>query len=341
MAQKSGPANFRYEYTKTYVAPAYCDFYTLAIRFIRAVAIDSAFYASTAVPKAEKKDMNYPSAIAAPTDGAQKMLRPSAGGSVRLCLRLYLGLKRISIPKAVSVLVAIGLLLVWQLGSGSLFNAYYLSRPTAVMTQLAAWIADGYLWRHLSATLLNTGIGFALAAVAGTGAALLLGSVAILDRIFGPLIYLLYSLPKVVLAPLLILWVGIGPFPVILMAFITSFFMVFFNVYSGVRMANPVLLNAAALMGAGPLATALKVRLPAARASVALGMHQGLVYAFHGAIVGEMTSSDRGLGYALVYAGANMDANGVLAVLAVLGIVAFALLRVIGHLLQAKQEILK
>ena len=242
---------------------------------------------------------------------------------------------------AVSLAIAAAVLLLWQFGSGSLFNAYYLSRPSAIVEQIAAWTVNGYLWRHLSATLLNTGIGFVLAAAAGVAGALVLGSARAADRVFGPLIYIVYSLPKVVLAPLLILWVGVGSLPVVLMSFVTALFMVFFNVYSGIRAVNPALLNSVALMGAGPLVTAFKVRLPAARASVALGMHQGLVYAFHGAIIGEMTSSDRGLGYALVYAGADMDANGVLAILVVLGLVAFVLLRTIAYLLKSTPEDVK
>jgi NitT/TauT family transport system permease protein len=242
------------------------------------------------------------------------------------------------LPHAISLLIAVAILLLWQFGSGNWFNDYYLSRPSAIVSQIFTWSENGYLWGHLSATLLNTGIGFALAALAGTAIALLMGSSRLADRIFAPLIYFVYSLPKVVLAPLLILWVGVGPLPVILMSFVTSFFMVFFNVYSGVRAVNPALLNSVALMGAGRWVTALKVRLPAARASVALGMHQGLVYAFHGAIIGEMTSSDRGLGYALVYAGSDMDANGALAVLTVLGVVAFVLLRTIGGLLKSTEE---
>jgi NitT/TauT family transport system permease protein len=296
--------------------------------------------------------MKHPGASLVPFDGAVNLQYPAGvcdcaplsherGILARVIAVFGNAIGNISGAHAAGIVIAVGLLLLWQFGSGVLFNAYYLSRPSAIAAQIAAWSADGYLWRHLSATLLNTAVGFALAALTGTAVALLLGGVKAADRVFGPLIYIVYSLPKVVLAPLLILWVGVGPLPVILMSFVTSFFMVFFNVYSGVRAVNPALLNSVALMGAGRFTTAFKVRLPAARASVALGMHQGLVYAFHGAIIGEMTSSDKGLGYALVYAGSDMDANGVLAVLAVLGIVAFGLLRTIGYLLKSTTEVVK
>jgi NitT/TauT family transport system permease protein len=285
--------------------------------------------------------MKHSGASLVPFDSAVNLQYAAEAGESGFSLGLLSRIGRISGSRLVGVAIAAAILLLWEFGSGVLFNDYYLSRPSAIAAQIVAWTLDGYLWRHLSATLLNTGIGFALAAVTGTVVALLLGSVKLADRIFGPLIYIVYSLPKVVLAPLLILWVGVGPVPVILMSFVTSFFMVFFNVYSGVRAVNPALLNSVALMGAGRFTTAFKVRLPAARASVALGMHQGLVYAFHGAIIGEMSSSDKGLGYALVYAGSDMDANGVLAVLVVLGVVAFALLKTMGYLLRSTREDVK
>ncbi len=228
------------------------------------------------------------------------------------------------------IALALVLAAIWQGSSGTLFNAYYLSRPTAIAAQVWAWAVDGTLWRHLSATLVTTLAGFAGAAVAGIAAGLLLASVRALDRILQPFVFVAYSLPKIVLAPLLILWLGIGSWPAIGMAFLTGFFMVFFNVYSGVRAVSPALVDTVTLMGAGRLRTALTVRLPAALPFVALGLHQGLVYAFHGAIVGEMTASNRGLGYLLVYAASDMDANGVLAALCVLAVLSLILLRLLA-----------
>lgn len=231
-----------------------------------------------------------------------------------------------------SVGAIVVVLLVWQLGSGSLLNAYYLSKPTEIVRQIVLWSADGYLFKHLAVTLLNTATGYFLSVIFGIGLALLFVSVPLLDRIFFPYIYALFSLPKVVLAPLLMLWFGVGALSVMFMSFITGFFMVFFNVYSGMRNVNPALLNVARLMGANTWTVAMKVRLPASRAFVALGMHQGLVYAFHGAIVGEMVSSPEGLGYALVYAASEMDANGVLAILLVLAVMTVFFLHVLGKM---------
>lgn len=230
-------------------------------------------------------------------------------------------------------LFAAGLLGLWQFGAGRLFSPYFLSRPSDVAQQLVDWVVTGFIWDHLAATLISTGLGFAAAAIGGLAAALLVGSSRLLDRILGPLLYLAYSLPKVVLAPALILWFGVSWVPPVLMAFVTGFFIMFFNSYAGIRSVSPSLLNSVRIMGAGPLTLAFKIRLPAALPFIATGLQQGLVYAFHGTIVGEMTASNTGMGYVLMLAAENMDATGVVAALAVIGAITFILLRLIGRAL--------
>ncbi|MBP2229190.1 NitT/TauT family transport system permease protein [Azospirillum agricola] len=233
-------------------------------------------------------------------------------------------------PPFGTVAVTLALLAFWEAASGRLFNAYYLSRPSELALKMLDWAASGYLWPHLLATLATTGLGFALAAVGGVGLALVAASNATLDRVLAPFVFMSFALPKAMLAPVLILWFGVGWLPSLLLSFLTSFFMVFFNAYSGVRSVSPSLLNSVAVMGAGPVTMALKVRLPAALPFVLLGLHQGVIYAFHGAILGEMSASNLGLGYVLLFAATDMDATGVLAALAIVGLLAFALIRLLN-----------
>lgn len=115
----------------------------------------------------------------------------------------------------------------------------------------------------------------------------------------------------------------------IILAFVASFFVVFFNVYSGVRSVPQSYLNSAAILGAGPWSTAFKFRLPAAAAFVLSGLHQGLIYAFHGVILGEMTCSDTGMGYVVIYSATAMDSSAVIAALTIIGAISYALLRVL------------
>ncbi len=220
----------------------------------------------------------------------------------------------------------VGLLAAWQLASAWKLNAYYISSPEAVGRQIAGWLASGFIWPHLASTLITTLSGFVLAAITGTVSALAVGSNALADRTLRPLIFLAYSMPKVVLAPVLVLWVGIGQPPAIVLAFVTGFFMVFFNVHSGVRSVSSAHLNLAAILGASPWTTALKIRLPAAAPYIATGLQQGLVYSFHGAILGEMTASNTGIGYVIVYSATAMDTTAVIASLCLIGAFSYLLI---------------
>lgn len=210
-------------------------------------------------------------------------------------------------------LLAGGLLLLWQFGSGTLLNAYYLSTPAAVVRQIAAWIADGSLWPNLAATLITTIVGFTAAAIVAIPLALLISASSFLDEVFSPFISAAYSMPKIVLAPALILWVGIGQAPAIVLSAVTAFFLIFFNLYLGLKTIPGIYADTAALMGASVFDTAFKFRLPAAAPYLAVGLSQGVIYAFHGTVVGEMTASNTGIGYLIIFAGSKMDSTGVMA----------------------------
>jgi NitT/TauT family transport system permease protein len=137
-----------------------------------------------------------------------------------------------------------------------------------------------------------------------------------------------------VLAPALVVWLGIGQLPAIVLSAVTAFFLVFFNLYLGLKNVPQIYNNTAALMGASAWDAALKFRLPAASAYLLTGIKQGLIYAFHGTLVGEMTSSDTGMGYLILFAGSKMDSTGVMAGLCIVGILAVLLTRVLTYVLR-------
>lgn len=239
-----------------------------------------------------------------------------------------------SSPALQQVMVLIGVVVVWQLVSGPVVNPYYLSTPVAVFRQIAAWIADGSLWPHLGATLATTLFGFVIAAGVAIPLALTVSARPFLDRVLSPFIFAAYSMPKIVLAPALILWLGIGQLPAIALSALTAFFLVFFNLHLGLNNVPRIYTDTAALMDASALDTALKFRLPAASAYLATGINQGLIYAFHGTLVGEMTSSNTGMGYLILFAGSKMDSTGVMAGLTVVGLLAALLTRAIAFALR-------
>jgi NitT/TauT family transport system permease protein len=233
-------------------------------------------------------------------------------------------------PASQQLLVLAGIVVVWQLVSGPVINAYYLSTPVAVSRQIANWVVDGSLWPHLGATLATTLFGFALAAAVAIPLALVVSARPFLDSALSPFIFAAYAMPKIVLAPALILWLGIGQLPAIALSALTAFFLVFFNLYLGLKNVPRIYTDSAALMDASALDTALKFRLPAASAYLATGISQGLIYAFHGTLVGEMTSSNTGMGYLILFAGSKMDSTGVMAGLCVVGLLAALLTRSIA-----------
>ena len=237
-------------------------------------------------------------------------------------------------PAVQQLLVFLGIVLVWQVVSGPVINAYYLSTPVAVFRQIASWIADGSLWLHLGATLATTLLGFAIAAGVAIPLALIVHDWPFLDQVLSPFIFAAYAMPKIVLAPALIVWLGIGPLPAIALSAVTAFFLVFFNLYLGLKSVPRIYTDTAALMGASAWDTALKFRLPAASAYLATGISQGLIYAFHGTLVGEMTSTNTGMGYLILFAGSKMDSTGVMAGLCVVGLLAALLTRTLAFALR-------
>ena len=231
-------------------------------------------------------------------------------------------------------LLLLGIAALWQGVSGTLVNAYYLSTPLDVIGQIGSWVSDGTLWPHLGTTLATTLLGFGIAATVALPLALIVNERPFLDQVLSPFIFAAYSMPKIVLAPALVVWLGIGQLPAVVLSAVTAFFLVFFNLYLGLRNVPQVYNDTAALMGASAWDTALKFRLPAASAHLLTGIKQGLIYAFHGTLVGEMTSSDTGMGYLILFAGSRMDSTGVMAGLCIVGLLAVVLTRALSFVVR-------
>ncbi len=225
-------------------------------------------------------------------------------------------------------------LAVWQVVGAFNANAYYVSSPLEIGRQLLVWGTDGYLWPHLLASVESTLAGFVVAAVLAISLALAIASSPRAGQILEPFLLAAFSTPKIVVAPLLIFWVGVGSAPVIVLAALSSFFVIFYGAYGPLRDVPRGYFDTAAVLGAGAWTTATRFRLPAAAPEVLAGLQQGLIYAFHGAVLGEMTASNTGMGYVIMYSATSMDSASVLAALAVIGAVSFVLTQVLGRAAQ-------
>lgn len=216
------------------------------------------------------------------------------------------------------------ILLSWQFASGPLVDPFFVSSPSEIGGRFVELVASGRLFAHGWITVVETLAGFFCGACAGISVGLLLGRNETLAKLLDPILISIYSLPKVALAPLFIMWFGIGIEMKIILTATIVFFLVFLNTYSGVRAVEREQLEILRLMGAKEHHLIGKVVLPSAIQWVFTGLKLSVPYALIGAIVGEIMAANRGLGYLLQDAAGQLDTAGVFA--ALLAIIFLALL---------------
>jgi NitT/TauT family transport system permease protein len=233
------------------------------------------------------------------------------------------------------LLLLIALLASWQLLSGPVLNPFYVSSPAAIWRRASAWIADGTLWFHSAITIQETLFGLALGVSTGIVAGFILGRLRVLGKILDPFILAVYSIPKVALAPLFIVWFGIGLGMKVILAAVIVFFLVFFNTVAGVRNVDRDLVDAVRLMGGKQRDIILKVVLPSTVGWILTGLRIAIPYALIGAVIAELIASNRGIGYLIINSTGQFDTAGTFAALLVLTIIA-ALLNAVVDLIERK-----
>lgn len=190
-----------------------------------------------------------------------------------------------------------GLLLGWSLASGRLVDRLFLSDPVAVARAFWAILVKGTLWFHLRFTLTETLLGYVIGAGLGLGSALAVSLTRAGEPILRPFVLLAWATPKIALAPLVIIWFGIGVFPKVVLAATFVFFVVFLSTLAGLATVSPDLVSVVRVMGASPLTVFRKVAVPSAMPFIVTALRITIPAALIGAIVGEFISSNRGIGY--------------------------------------------
>ena len=213
-------------------------------------------------------------------------------------------------------------LIAWQVMSGPVIDKTLISSPTEVWHQLTVWSGDGTLWRNTWITLKEVVLGFAFGSITGAAAGFVIASSRLLAQVLDPFIMGLYSIPKVALAPLFIVWFGIGMEMKVVLAAATVFFLVFINTAHGVREIDPALLDSVRLMGGRRRDLLLKVMLPGSLSGVITGLRVSVPYALIGAVIGELVASNQGLGYLINDSASQFNVAGVFAALIVLSVIA-------------------
>jgi NitT/TauT family transport system permease protein len=213
----------------------------------------------------------------------------------------------------VTLLPGIALLAFWQWASGRLIREIYVSKPTAVAARLYELFASGEIYPHLWTTGQELVLGYVIGVAGGILGGYALGRSPRLANIFEPYVMAFYGIPKIALAPLFIIWFGIGIWSKVMLAGTMVFFLVFYNVYAGVRSIDREVVNLAMVLGANERQLGRHIYLPAAAPFLLLGMRMAIPYAVIGVIVGEFTSSIAGLGLFINYASSTYDPASVFA----------------------------
>ncbi|MEN9885870.1 MAG: hypothetical protein RL758_448 [Pseudomonadota bacterium] len=234
----------------------------------------------------------------------------------------------IALPLAAVVV----LLVVWDRAVVWLqVPTYLLPRPADV--GLAFW--NGYVtertyWKHLLTTMHEVVVGYGIGCTVALSAGAIVAESRWVERTLMPIVVAVQSIPKVALAPLLIVWFGFGVSSKVVLVALICFFPVFVNSFYGFRSANPDLLRLYRAFGASRWHVFRQVKLPAAAGSVFAGLQIGVVLALIGAVVGEFVSSKQGLGYLIQSSTLAFDVATMFAAvvsLSIIGITASSLMR--------------
>jgi len=217
----------------------------------------------------------------------------------------------------------------WAFASGRLVDAEFLSDPLGVATAFGVLVTSGRLFPHLGQTLMEVLGGYAIGVFLGVGLTVAVAAAEATHRILRPFLIAFYSIPKIALAPLIVMWFGLATAPKIILAAAFVFFVVFMNMVAGVYTVSPHQADALRVMGARRYELLGKLVLPGTVPYLMTGLRLAVPEALIGAVVGEFISANRGLGYLVTSAAAQFNTAGtmaaILALLLIVAVMDFAL----------------
>ncbi|GGP41412.1 ABC transporter permease [Streptomyces abikoensis] len=225
------------------------------------------------------------------------------------------------------VLLLAVLLGAWEvLARNDVIDAFNFSMPSKVWDQIVQWTLHGTpqgpLGEQIAYTLYEALLGWIVGVTAGVVLGIVLGRVRFLADVLGPFIKVLNALPRIVLAPVFLIWFGLGPASKVASAVVLVFFPVFFNAFQGAREVDRNLVANARILGASGRQVTLQVVVPAATSWIFTSLHVSFGFALIGAIVGEYIGADRGIGLLVSASQGTFNTAGVYAAMAILAVVA-------------------
>jgi NitT/TauT family transport system permease protein len=205
----------------------------------------------------------------------------------------------------------------WQVVASHWIDPFVYSRPSDIASQLATWFTDGTsqgsIWLQIRVTLEEAVMGFALGAALGIVLGVLLGRSRFLADVCAPFIKGANAIPRIVLASLFVIWFGFGMSSKVATAVVLVFFAVFFNAFQGAREVDKTLVDNARILGASRRQVLTSIVLPSATTWILASLHTAFGFALIGAIVGEFTGADKGIGLLIAHSQGTFNSAGIYA----------------------------
>ncbi|MFD8028671.1 ABC transporter permease [Streptomyces sp. NPDC059717] len=235
--------------------------------------------------------------------------------------------RRKAVVLVARVLLVVAVLGLWEaLSRAKVIDPFNFSMPSKVWDQIYTWIthgtALGSLGEQIWVTLQEALLGWVIGVAAGVVFGIALGRIAFLADVLGPYIKVLNSIPRIVLAPIFVIWFGLGPSSKIASAVVLVFFPVFFNAFQGAREVDRNLVSNARILGASDRRVTLQVVIPSATSWIFTSLHVSFGFALIGAIVGEYIGATKGVGLLVAQSQGTFNAAGVYAAMVILAVVA-------------------
>ncbi|RAJ70390.1 NitT/TauT family transport system permease protein [Streptomyces sp. Amel2xB2] len=228
---------------------------------------------------------------------------------------------------ATRVLLLVGLLGLWEwLARTAVIDPFNFSMPSKIWTQISNWALNGTpqgsLWEQIWYTLYEALLGWIIGVFGGVVLGITLGRIRFLSDVLGPYVKVLNALPRIVLAPVFLIWFGLGPASKIASAVVLVFFPVFFNAFQGAREVDRNLVANSRILGASDRQVTLQVVIPSATSWIFTSLHVSFGFALIGAIVGEYIGATKGIGLLVSASQGTFNAAGVYAAMVILAVVA-------------------
>ncbi|HEY7301291.1 MAG TPA: ABC transporter permease [Xanthobacteraceae bacterium] len=225
------------------------------------------------------------------------------------------------------------LIAVWEAaGRAGMLNPLFLPSPSQIAAALYDLFADGRIWPHLEATFSAALGGLALGVAVGVLLGVIAAMVPLFAELLAPVMTLLNAIPRVILAPLFVIWLGIGIASKVALAFILVAVLIFFTVFTGIRQVDRRLVERIVTLGGGRWALVRHVYLPSVAAWILGNMKVAVGFAFTGAVVGEFVAASQGLGYLLSFAQSTYNSALMLALVLLIMVVVLGIFAIAGRL---------